>query len=79
MRVHVVVDPHHAGLEAAGDALAARAVERPHRGAEAEAESFASRIASSSESTVTIGTTGPKISSRMIRMSCVTPVSTAGA
>ena len=42
-------------------------------------ESLASVIASSSESTVTIGTTGPKISSRMIRMSCVTPVSTAGA
>ncbi len=42
-------------------------------------ESFASSIASSSERTVTIGTTGPKISSRMIRMSWVTPVSTAGA
>src|SRR5919112_2823536 len=41
-------------------------------------ESFASAIPSSSSSTVTIGTTGPKISSRMIRMSCVTPVSTAG-
>ena len=26
-----------------------------------------------------IGSTGPKISSRMIRMSCVTPVSTVGA
>ena len=33
-------------------------------------ESLASAIASSSASTVTIGTTGPKISSRMIRMSC---------
>ena len=42
-------------------------------------ESLASSIASSSSSTVTIGTTGPKISSRMIRISCVTPVSTAGA
>ena len=42
-------------------------------------ESFASRIASSSESTGTIGTTGPKISSRMIRMSCVTSVRTVGA
>ncbi len=42
-------------------------------------ESLARSTASSSESTVTIGTTGPKISSRMIRMSCVTPVSTAGA
>jgi hypothetical protein len=42
-------------------------------------ESFASPMASSSESTVTIGTTGPKISSRMMRMSWVTPVSTAGA
>ena len=42
-------------------------------------ESLASAIASSSEATVTIGTTGPKISSRMMRMSCVTPVSTAGA
>ena len=42
-------------------------------------ESLASAIASSSSSTVTIGTTGPKISSRMMRMSWVTPVSTAGA
>ncbi len=42
-------------------------------------ESFASRIASSSLSTRMIGTTGPKISSCMIRMSCVTPVSTVGA
>src|SRR5215213_237538 len=41
-------------------------------------ESFARATASSSSSTVTIGTTGPKISSRMIRMSWVTPVSTAG-
>jgi putative ABC transport system ATP-binding protein len=31
------------------------------------------------QTTVTIGTTGPKISSRMMRMSCVTFVSTAGA
>ena len=42
-------------------------------------ESFASAIASSSDSAVTIGITGPKISSRMMRMSCVTPVSTVGA
>ena len=76
---HVVVDPDHAGLEPA------RRCARPWRGScvQTEAprpnsESFASAIASSSSSTVTIGTTGPKISSRMIRMSCVTPVSTAG-
>ena len=42
-------------------------------------ESLARAIASSSESTVITGTTGPKISSRMIRMSCVTFVSTVGA
>ena len=42
-------------------------------------ESLASATASASESTTMIGSTGPKISSRMIRMSCVTPVSTAGA
>ncbi len=42
-------------------------------------ESLASVIASASESTTMIGRTGPKISSRMIRMSWVTPVSTAGA
>ena len=42
-------------------------------------ESFASWIASSSDATGTIGTTGPKISSRMMRMSCLTPVSTVGA
>ena len=41
--------------------------------------SLASRSASSSESTTTIGSTGPKISSRMIRMSGVTPVRTVGA
>ena len=44
---------------------------RPTREAEVRSRSRA-RIASSSDSTVTIGTTGPKISSRMIRMSCVT-------
>jgi hypothetical protein len=42
-------------------------------------ESFASSIACSSESTVTTGSTGPKISSFMIRISCVTPVRTTGA
>ncbi len=42
-------------------------------------ESFARSSASSSESTTTIGTTGPKISSRMIRISSVTPPSTVGA
>src|SRR5437588_9627862 len=42
-------------------------------------ESLASDTPSSSESTTTIGSTGPKISSRMIRMSCVTSVSTVGA
>ena len=42
-------------------------------------ESLARSIASCSESTTTIGSTGPKISSRMIRISCVTPVSTVGA
>jgi hypothetical protein len=42
-------------------------------------ESLASRMASSSDSTGTIGTTGPKISSCMIRMSAVMPVRTAGA
>ena len=36
-------------------------------------------MACCSLSTVRIGSTGPKISSRMIRMSCVTPVSTIGA
>ena len=41
-------------------------------------ESLASAIASSSSSTVTIGTTGPKTSSRITRMSGRTPVSTAG-
>ena len=40
---------------------------------------MARSIASCSLSTVTIGSTGPKISSRMIRMSCVTSVSTVGA
>ena len=41
--------------------------------------SLASASASSSLSQTMIGTTGPKISSRMIRISWVTPVSTAGA
>ena len=44
-----------------------------------KSESLASATASSSESTTTIGSTGPKISSRMIRISWVTPVRTAGA
>src|SRR5450755_4906788 len=39
-----------------------------------KSESLANATASSSESTITIGSTGPKISSRMIRISCVTPV-----
>ncbi len=43
-----------------------------------KSESLASATASASESTTMIGSTGPKISSRMIRISCVTPVSTAG-
>jgi hypothetical protein len=64
----VVVDPDHAGLQPLGDALALGA-----------SELFARPIASSSDATVTIGTTGPKISSFMIRMSWVTPVRTAGA
>ena len=42
-------------------------------------ESLASLTASSSSATTTIGRTGPKISSRMIRISWVTPVSTVGA
>src|SRR5947209_2352088 len=33
---HVVVDPHHAGLELAGDPLAATAIRGPDRGAEPE-------------------------------------------
>ena len=41
--------------------------------------SLASASASYSESTMTTGNTGPKISSRMIRILCVTPVSTVGA
>ena len=42
-------------------------------------ESLASATASSSLSTVTIGSTGPNTSSRMIRMPWVTPVRTVGA
>ncbi len=42
-------------------------------------ESLAWRSASSSLSTVTIGRTGPKISSCMIRISGFTPVRTVGA
>ena len=41
-------------------------------------ESLASRIASSSVENVTIGSTGPNVSSRMMDMSCVTPVMTVG-
>ena len=41
-------------------------------------ESFARRSASSSESTTMMGTTGPKISSLMIRMSSSTPARTVG-
>jgi hypothetical protein len=40
---------------------------------------LADAIASSSESTMVIGSTGPKISSRMIRASWLTPVRTVGA
>ena len=42
-------------------------------------ESLARATASSSLSTVTIGSTGPNSSSRMIRISWVTPVRTVGA
>ena len=42
-------------------------------------ESLARSIACCSVSTTMIGITGPKISSFMIRMSCVTSVSTVGA
>src|ERR1700722_12095134 len=42
-------------------------------------ESFASLTASSSSSNAITGSTGPKVSSRMIRISCVTSASTVGA
>ena len=77
---HVVVDPHHPGLELAPRSARPRARSDVHTDAPSpNSESLASATASSSESTTMIGSTGPKISSRMIRISCVTPVSTAGA
>ena len=76
---HVVVDPDHARPRARG--RSARPCcgrrSRPRRRGRTR-ESLASATASSSESTTTIGSTGPKISSRMIRISWVTPVRTVG-
>ena len=79
VRVGVVVDPDHPRLDPAGDPLALLAVARPDRRAEPEVGVVGEPTASSSLATMTIGRTGPKISSRMIRISPVTPVSTVGA
>jgi hypothetical protein len=75
----VVVDPDHPGLDAARHPLALLAVPGPDRGAEAELGVVGELDRLGSESTVTIGSTGPKISSFMIRISWVTPVRTVGA
>ena len=75
---HVVVDPDHPRLKASTIRSPFARFSVQTEAPRPNSESLASPIASSSEATVTIGITGPKISSRMMRMSWVTPVRTAG-
>ena len=79
VRVGVVVGPDHSRLDLAGDPLALVAVERPDRCPEPELGVVGEVDRLLLGVDVMIGSTGPNISSRMIRMSCVTSVSTVGA